>query len=123
MSASTWVLFVAAGATGAVTRYVVDRAVTRRVHGLFPRGTLLVNVTGSFVLGVVTGLGLYHGLAKPVRLVVGTGFCGAYTTFSTFAFESVMLADDDGVAPALANVAATVALSLLAAAAGIALTA
>ena len=50
-----------------------------------PFGTLTINVSGSFVLGVITGLALYHGLESTPKIVVGTGFCGGYTTFSTFA--------------------------------------
>ena len=58
-----------------------------------PAATLAINVSGSFVLGVVTGLALYHGFATTPRVVLGTGFCGGYTTFSTFAYEIVFLAE------------------------------
>ena len=51
----------------------------------------MVNVSGSFVLGVVVGLGQYHGLGRPATVVAGIGFCGAFTTFSTFSYESVRL--------------------------------
>ena len=57
------------------------------------RGTSVINVTGSFVLGVLTGLSLYHAFPADAKLVLGTGFCGAYTTFSTFTFETVRLAE------------------------------
>src|SRR4051812_5757180 len=78
VSAPTSIAFAVAAAVGAMLRYVVDAAILDRTEGLFPWGTLVINVTGSLILGVVTGLGLYHGLATAPRLVVGTGFCGAY---------------------------------------------
>ena len=56
--------------------------------------TLAINVTGSFLLGVVTGLGLDHGFPRTARIVLGVGFCGAYTTFSTFTYETVELLEE-----------------------------
>lgn len=119
MSAPTWVAFVVAAAVGAVLRYVVDAAVIDRTEGLFPWGTLMINVTGSLVLGVVTGLGLYHGLTTAPRLVVGTGFCGAYTTFSTFTFETVRLAEEGEGTGALRNALGTLVAGAAAAALGL----
>ena len=78
-----------AGALGAPARYLVERTISARTARRFPWGTLVVNISGSFVLGFVTGLALYHGLASTPKAVVGTGFIGAYTTFSTFAYETV----------------------------------
>jgi CrcB protein len=78
-----------AGALGAPSRYIVERAISARRGRRFPWGTLVVNVTGSLALGFVTGLALYHGLGATTKTVVGTGFIGAYTTFSTFAYETV----------------------------------
>jgi CrcB protein len=123
LSAPTWVAFVVAAATGAVLRYVVDAAVIDRTEGLFPWGTLVINVTGSLVLGVVTGLGLYHGLTTAPRLVVGTGFCGAYTTFSTFTFETVRLAEEGEGTGALRNTFGTLVAGAAAAALGLAIAA
>jgi CrcB protein len=120
LSAPTWVAFVVAAAVGAVLRYVVDAAVIDRTEGLFPWGTLVINVTGSLVLGVVTGLGLYHGLTTAPRLVVGTGFCGAYTTFSTFTFETVRLAEEGAGTGALRNALGTLVAGAAAAALGLA---
>ncbi|HET9729836.1 MAG TPA: CrcB family protein, partial [Acidimicrobiia bacterium] len=77
-----------AGAFGAVARFGVDAAVAPRMPSHFPGGTLVINVTGSFVLGLITGAAMYHGLSHDARLVTGTGFCGGYTTFSTFAVET-----------------------------------
>jgi len=88
MTAPVWLAFFVAAGAGAVARYAVDRRLST------PRGTLAVNVSGSFVLGVVTGLVLYHGVSSDVRFVAGTGFCGAFTTFSTFALEALLMAQD-----------------------------
>jgi len=78
-----------AGALGAPARYLVERAVSMRTGRRFPWGTFVVNATGSFALGFITGLALYHGLSTAPKAVVGTGFVGAYTTFSTYAYETV----------------------------------
>ena len=80
-----------AGALGALARYLVDAVVIRRSRGGLPAATLAINISGSFVLGVLTGLVLYHGLSTTSKTILGTGFCGAYTTFSTFTYEVVHL--------------------------------
>ena len=123
MSAPTWIAFWFAAALGAVLRYVVDAAIIDRTEGFFPWGTFVINVTGSFALGVVTGLGLYHGLTTAPRLVVGTGFCGAYTTFSTFTFETVRLAEEGASASAVRNALGTLVLGGVAAGLGLAIAA
>ena len=121
MSPSAWMAFVLAGAVGAPLRYLVDVAITERTKGTFPWATFVINVTGSFLLGLLTGLGLHHGLPKTTRLVLGTGFCGAYTTFSTFSFESMRLLDEGEPLAAGKNAAATLLIAVLAAAAGLAI--
>ena len=103
MSPLAWVAFVVAGAVGAMLRYVVDTAVQARVRGPFPWGTFVVNISGSFILGVVTGLALYHAFPEEPRIVLATGFCGAYTTFSTFTFETVRLLEQDATLEACLN--------------------
>ncbi len=115
-------LFIA-GAVGAPARYLVDGFVQYRTPGVFPFGTLVVNVSGSFFLGIITGLALYHGLSPLPHAAVGTGFCGAYTTFSTFSYETVRLIEEGSVRPALANVAISVVVGLAAAGLGLWLTA
>ena len=112
-----------AGAIGAPARYLVERAVSGRSRRLFPLGTFVVNVTGSFVLGVVTGFALYHAFASTPRAILGTGFCGAYTTFSAFAYETVVLVEARASRAALANVLLSAVVPSLAAGAGIALAA
>jgi len=123
VSAIAWVAFVAAGAVGAPLRYFVDTIIQERNEGAFPWGTLVVNASGSLLLGFVTGLALYHAFPDTPRIVLGTGFCGAYTTFSTFGFETVRLLEDDAVAEALLNALGTLVTCAAAAALGLALAA
>ena len=112
-----------AGALGAPVRYLLDGIVSDRVDGVFPLGTFVVNVSGSFVLGVLTGLVLYHAFPTDPKVVLGTGFCGAFTTFSTFAYETVRLAEERAYVAALQNALGSILLPSLAAAAGLALVA
>jgi CrcB protein len=110
----------AAGAAGAVARYLLDGVVQDRTAGLFPAGTLAVNLVGSFVLGVVTGLALHHPALGATRTVVGVGFCGALTTWSASAWETVRLAEEGAARTALVQLAANVGGSLVAAGIGLA---
>jgi CrcB protein len=110
------VLLVALGAAvGAPTRYLADRAVQRRLGSRFPWGTFAVNVVGCFVLGLVAG-----SRTVPVGIVtlVGTGFCGALTTYSTFSWESLRLAEDGPGWRAIAYVLGSTTVGLGAAALG-----
>jgi fluoride exporter len=116
----TLAVALAAGA-GAVLRYVIDQVVQHRVRGDFPVGTLVVNVTGSFVLGLATGLALHHGLAATPTLIIGVGFAGGYTTLSTWAYETLALAETGDVLEASVNVVGSVVTGLAAAAAGLGL--
>jgi fluoride exporter len=114
------VVSVAAG-LGAVLRYVVDVNVQHRVRGEFPYGTLVINLTGSLFLGIVTGLSLHHGLPKNPTLILGTGLAGGYTTLSTWAVESLALAQKGSMAEAGINVVGSFVLGMAAAAAGLGL--
>jgi CrcB protein len=107
------------GAIGAPTRYVLDLFIQRRVRGALPWGTLTVNVAGSAVLGALLGAGPPPAAAA----FVGTGFCGALTTFSTFGYETVRLLEDGSVLAAALNALGSLALGLLAAAASYAIAA
>ena len=113
----TLLVAVAAG-LGAVVRYLVDRAVQQRVDGHFPFGTLVVNVSGSFVLGLVVGLTAHHGLGTSTGAVLGAGLTGGYTTLSTWAWETLALTERAAGGAAALNVFGSLALGLLAAAAG-----
>ena len=112
---------VVAGACGAVLRYLVDHTVQRRSGSDFPFGTMVINLSGSLVLGYLTGSALHHGVSATWLTVVGTGLIGAYTTFSTFTFDSVRLAEAGRWGPSLLNVVVSLALGLGAAALGLAL--
>ena len=100
------------GAAGAVSRYAVGLAIERRALD-----TAVVNVTGSFLLGLLVGV----DPAGPTALALGVGFCGAFTTFSSFAVETVGLAEDDGLRTAAVNAAGTLGGAVVAALAGMAL--
>ncbi|HEY7948241.1 MAG TPA: CrcB family protein [Acidimicrobiales bacterium] len=108
-----------AGAVGAVARYLSDGAVQDRTSGPFPFGTQAVNGVGSLILGVVTGLAWYHGLGGRAHAIVGAGFCGAFTTWSSVSWETVRLAEDGQGRLALLNVVGGVASALVFAALGI----
>jgi fluoride exporter len=123
VSSLAWVAFVAAAAVGAPVRYLLDGFVGDRVDGAFPWGTFVINASGSLVLGVLTGLALYHGFPKTSKVILGTGFCGAYTTFSTFTFESVRLVEEGEIATAVRNICGTLVVCAGAAALGLALAA
>ena len=100
----------AGGAVGALSRYAVGRAIERRAID-----TVLVNVAGSFLLGVTLGL----GVGGSARLAVAVGFCGAFTTFSSFAVDTVRLAEDGAPGRAALNAAGTLVAALAAVVLGI----
>ena len=113
-------LLVGLGASfGSVSRYVIDQAVTRSRATAFPAGTWVINITGSFILGLLTGLAAHHGLPANVVTVVGTGVCGGYTTFSTFSFETLRLTEDGSGILALGNIITSITAGLAAAALGL----
>lgn len=110
-----------AAGVGAVARYLLDQTIEHKTSGSFPAGTMVVNLTGSLLLGLVVGLGLHHGLARTPSLVVGVGFAGGYTTFSTWAWESIALRADGEPGQAVVNALGGFAAGLVAAAAGLGL--
>ncbi len=118
----TALLVSAAAAVGAVGRYALDLAIQRRHGGTFPLGTTTINVIGSLILGIVTGLAAHHGLDARATVVAGVGFCGGFTTFSTWTWETLGLAEAGASRLALLNVIGSLGLGLAAAAAGLALT-
>ena len=111
MSVAVWAGVFVIGGFGAVARFVVDRAVARCTARPFPFGTLAVNVSGAVLLGFISGLTLSHQAA----LRAGTAFVGAYTTFSTWVFETHRLAEERQFWPAAANIVVSVALGVAAA--------
>ncbi|MDQ1576348.1 MAG: fluoride exporter [Microbacteriaceae bacterium] len=108
-----------AGGLGAVVRLVFDGFLRSRVKVAYPLGTTVINVTGSLLLGLVTGLAVTHALPTEWRFVLGTGFLGGYTTFSTASYETVRLAQAGRYAAALANGIGMFMVSLLAAGVGL----
>jgi fluoride exporter len=104
MSLGTWVGIAALGGCGAIARFLFDGAVSARAGTGFPWGTLVVNVTGSFALGLLGS-----------SVLLGTGLIGAYTTFSTWMLETHRLAEDGRWRPAVLNVVGSLAVGIPAA--------
>lgn len=111
----TIVAVLIGAALGAPARYLLDRAVQARHESLFPWGTLAVNIVGSFILGLLAG----SNLTGFVTHLVGTGFCGAMTTYSTFGYETVRLLQEGARKLAVLNAFASIAAGLATAYLGI----
>ena len=107
-----------AGGVGAGTRFFVDGFIKSHTRATFPLGTLLINVSGSLILGLLLGLSMGFIVPEPVYLVGGTGFLGGYTTFSTASFESVRLLQERRYLASLANGLGMAVLSVAAAGGG-----
>lgn len=101
MTALVWAGVAAFGAVGAYARFTVAAWVTTRRPGEFPAGTFVVNLTGAFVLGLLTGL----SVTGDALLIIGTGLLGAYTTFSTWMVEAQRLGEDGDLAVMVAYLA------------------
>jgi CrcB protein len=112
-------LVLVAGALGSVARYAVDSTVKTRFAPTFPWATVGINVSGSFALGVLAGAVLFQSAAADWQTVLGTGFCGGYTTFSTASVETVRLAQSGRHGAALANLLGTLGASVGACALGL----
>ncbi|WP_030377918.1 MULTISPECIES: fluoride efflux transporter CrcB [unclassified Streptomyces] len=116
-----WLLVVVGAMAGAPLRYLTDRAVQSRHDSVFPWGTFVVNVAGCVVLGLLTGAAAAGAAGSRLQLLVGTGLCGALTTYSTFSYETLRLAQDGARSYAALNATASVAAGLGAAFAGVSL--
>ena len=108
--------YIAVGsALGGMGRYLLGGLVQRAVGGTFPFGTLVINVTGSFLLGAILRYGVDTPTLTPeLRAFLTVGFCGGYTTFSTFSYEAVALLEDGEWSRASLYVALSLLLSLIA---------
>jgi fluoride exporter len=111
-------LVILGGMLGAPARYLTDRAIQARRDAVFPLGTLTVNIAGSFILGALVAASRHLDLPNPVLLLVGTGFCGALTTFSTFSYETIRLLEDGSLLEAVGNTVISLIAGLAAAAGG-----
>ncbi|MFF8710094.1 fluoride efflux transporter CrcB [Streptomyces sp. NPDC015184] len=116
-----WLLVIIGASVGAPLRYLTDRAVQSRHDTVFPWGTFAVNVSGSLILGLLTGAVVAGAASSHVQLLIGTGLCGALTTYSTFSYETVRLVEDGARFYAVANVLASVVAGLGAAFVGVSL--
>jgi CrcB protein len=124
-------LMAIAGGIGAIARFMLDGLIRGRMgsghlsswhlSSALPLGTMIINVSGSLLLGFVTGLVLFHAVPSDWQLVVGTGFFGGYTTFSTASFETARLIQERQFVAALVNGIGMLLLSVGAAGAGLAL--
>ena len=114
----TWLYVCLGAAVGAPARYLTDRAIQTRHDSVFPWGTFAVNVTGSLILGILIGAGTHQQVPAALVAGVGIGFCGALTTYSTFGYETVRLAEDGARLFAAVNAAASLVVGFGAAALG-----
>lgn len=109
-------LFIAfGGMVGSVSRYLVQQLIVRNYTTLFPLGTFLVNIIGSLIIGILLGLAAKHNwLNQELRLLLVVGFCGSFTTFSTFAFEGLELLKDGQYIVLFSYIALSLVLGILA---------
>lgn len=121
MSLVTVALLGLAGGLGAASRFLLDGLVRSRVRAALPVATIVINVTGSFLLGLIAGAVGAHAAAPELHLIAGTGFLGGYTTFSTASFETVRLVQSGRSGLALVNGLGTALAAVGAAAAGLVL--
>jgi CrcB protein len=101
------------GALGCVSRYYLTAFIQQRAGPSFPVGTLLINITGSFLLGFIMRYALQSGVVSAeTRMLLTSGFCGGYTTFSTYSYETAMMLDDGEYGRAALYVGSSVVLAL-----------
>jgi fluoride exporter len=117
----SWLLVSTGGILGSLLRFHLGRMVLKRWMLTFPYPTLFINITGAFILGLCTRalVGWFPHAHTHLMLLFGTGFCGAYTTFSTFAYETVTLFEEHRIRAALLYVLGSGVLGLLAAGLGL----
>ncbi len=111
-------------AAGAVSRYLLDQTVQhwhrrRWSAGTFSWGTFVINTSGSLLLGLFTGQATHHGLSSAGLAILGSGFCAGFTTFSTWMWETVALAESGALTKATANLIGSITAGLVAAGLGL----
>jgi fluoride exporter len=109
-----------AAAVGAALRYLVDQVVQHQHDQTFPWGTFVINVSGSLLLGLLTGLALHHGLPAVAVTVLGVGLLGGYTTWSTYLWETLALAETGTTGEAALNLVGSLVVGFAAAGVGLA---
>ncbi len=108
-----------AGAVGALVRYLLGRFIAERAGSQFPLGTLIINVTGAFVIGLLFALVGRNFLNSALQVILATGFLGGYTTFSTMSWEGIQLARGGNTRRSLLYLGASLLFGLLAAMLGL----
>jgi fluoride exporter len=102
------------GAIGSMLRYLASTGIQSKFLSAFPYGTMCVNISGCFLIGIIYGLAERNNISPEWRLLLATGICGGYTTFSTFSYESLSLLRDGEIFYATAYIASSVVLGILA---------
>ena len=115
----TVLLLALAGGLGAAVRFMADGLIRTRVRTAMPWATILINVSGSLLLGFLAGLVMEGQAPESLQLILGTGFLGGYTTFSTASLETIRLVQSGRMGLALVNGLGSMAVSVGAAAAGV----
>lgn len=114
----TVLLAVLFGGFGAASRFVCDGLIRTLLGRNFPWATMIINVIGSFILGAITAYALHH-TAAAIKLIIGTGFCGGFTTFSTASFEAVRLIEERRFIAFILQIGGNLVLSLVAVVVGL----
>lgn len=113
------IMMAIGGGVGAVSRFIADGLLRLVLGRQFPSATLIINVVGSFILGLVVGLVAYQHISSNLGLIIGTGFCGGFTTFSTASFEAVRLIEERRFVAVSLQILGTAGLSFCAAILGL----
>ena len=114
----TLLLVLVGAGVGAPSRWLLDQAIQGRRDTVFPLGTWTINVSGSLLLGVILGATAFGPGSAQLVALAGTGFCGGFTTYSTFGFETVRLTEEGSYLEAGLNIVTSLGFGLVAALAG-----